>query len=193
MANFTPIAPNYYSRSKPSLNTTTNSTLQQEGIISSGNRFNTNQPNRSRSMPGLNRNISSAVNADNSTYVPGINLNAVVNGSIVGGAIGGAIGGSTGAAIGAVVGAAASYYNPGVLNPTLNRLAMSGLPQAGVYTTGIDSFVPAPDYTSDVYASFTDSHEDRVMISDQTGQFIGTTSTFKPLEATGGEIGRAHV
>ena len=196
MVNFNPIPPNYYTRSKVSGATTATSGIQQSGISSSNTGYNGIQTNRSRSMPGLNNNLSSAINSDNSGYVASINLNGLVNGSVagaiggaaIGGAVGGAVGGSTGAAIGAVVGAAASYYNPGILNPTLNRLAISGLPQAGVYTTGIDSLVPTPDYTSDVYASFTDSNEDRVIISDQTGQFIGTTATFKPLQATGGVL-----
>jgi outer membrane lipoprotein SlyB len=197
MANFTPIRPNYYTRSNATGTTNATSGIQQSGIVSAVNtNTGTTRANRSRSMPGLNNNLNSTINENNLGYVPNVNLNAVVNGpvagaiggALVGGAIGGAIGGSTGAAIGAVVGAAASYYNPGVLNPTLNRLAISGLPQAGVYTTGIDSYVPTPDYTSDVYASFTDSYEDRVIISDQTGQFIGTTATFKPLQATGGVV-----
>jgi len=192
MANFIPIPPNYYSRNAVAGTTNATSSIQRSGIISSNTNNNSSQPNRSRSMPGLNNNLSSAVNSNNLGYVPSVNLNGVVNnvvtGAVVGGAIGGAIGGSTGAAVGAVVGAAASYYNPGILNPSLNRLAISGLPQAGVYTTGIDSLVPAPDYTSDVYASFTDSHEDRVIISDQTGQFIGTTAAFKPLQTTGGVV-----
>jgi hypothetical protein len=124
-----------------------------------------------------------------SNYVPPVNLNGIVGGAVAGSIAGAIVGGSEGAAIGAVVGAGvASYYNPGSLNPSLNRLSLNGLPQAGVYTTGIDSFVPMPDDTSDLKAAFTSSTEDRVIISDQTGKFIGTASNFRPLEATGGVL-----
>ena len=190
MATFTPIPPNYYTRRTATNATIGTELVQQSGINSSKSNRNSNQATRSRSsMPGVasNNTINSIAQ---SNYIPAVNLNGVVAGSVAGSIAGAIVGGSEGAAIGAVVGAGvAAYYNPGSLNPSLNRLSLNGFPLAGVFNdTGINSFVPMPDDTQDIKAAFTSSNEDRVIISDQTGKFIGTSINFRPLEATGGVL-----
>jgi len=184
MATFTPIPPNYYTRRTATNATIGTELVQQSGINRAITKNNPNQTTRSRSsMPGVE--INGTIN-----YVPAVNLNSVVGGAVAGSIAGSIVGGSEGAAIGAVVGAGvAAYYNPGSLNPSLNRLSLNGFPLAGVFNdTGINSFVPMPDDTSDIQAAFTSSNEDRVIISDQTGKFIGTSINFRPLEATGGVL-----
>jgi hypothetical protein len=189
MANFTPIPPNYYTRKSPINATVGTELVQQSGINRSGGKVNPDQATRRRlSTPGVAFDNTTDAFAQ-SNYVPAVNLNGVVGGAVAGSIAGAIVGGSEGAAIGAVVGAGvAAYYNPGSLNPSLNRLSVNGLPRAGVFTTGIDSFVPMPDDTGDIKAAFTSSNEDRVIISDQTGKFIGTSANFRPLEATGGVL-----
>ena len=177
MVTFAPIQPNFYGRNKPAVTTSLNNSSGSSGD------FGTSVQTRSNNTtPGASFNVQS-------NYVPPINFAASAGSSGIGVAVG------TNFSVGGVnVSAAVGYstaggFNASLLAPSMNRLAISGLPKAGVYTIGIDSNVNAPAPSLDQVAAFSDSTEDRVIISDQTGLFIlNGSNSFQALYDTGGVI-----
>jgi hypothetical protein len=173
MVNFSPIEPNFYGR------TAQKSTSGLQSIQGGSNQYliDATQASRSRNTPGVT-GISSGVNSS-AQAVPPLFLNATSTSNIQN---------TTSLTSSPVVYASASVSIGIGTNPSLNRLAISGLPQAGIFTTGIDNTVNAPGPSFDQYAAFVDAVEDRVIISDQTGKFIGSISDFRPLLETGGVL-----
>jgi len=182
MVTFAPIPPNFYGRTKAA-NTSSVTGIQGGSNSLNGTGSSTANKTRSNVTPGASNNIN---NPAQPNFVPPVNFAASVGTSgiaigtsfNVGGVnLSGAIGYST-----------TGGFNAALLNPSMNRLAISGLPQAGVYTLGIDSTASEPAPSLDQVAAFSDSAEDRVIISDQTGLFISKGGNFQALLDTGGVL-----
>lgn len=171
MPAFTPIRPNYFTRSQPSNSA---SVLASQGASDTymGNFYKTT---RSKPVPGA------TINPVNRSPSSNISLGATVNSS--GFAVGASI--DTGPVSVGVTYATNGYA--GTNDLSLNRLTIAGIPFAGVYRTGI-GWSNIPEDTLDVYAAFNEATETRVIISDQTQKFIEAHSNFAPLKETGGVL-----
>ena len=172
MVNFAPIQPNFYGRTKPA------ETAGLQSIQGGSNQFipNTTKAVRNGTTPGVS-GVGSGINSS-AQAVPPIYLNsttATIQNT------------TSGVSAPITYSASASISIGSSLNPSLNRLSINGLPLFGTYATGINpSLIPGPSL--DQYASFNDSTEDRVIISDQTGIFIDSVPDFTPLKDTGGVL-----
>ena len=181
MVQFSTKLPNFYNRSAAKIGGPTTGSPGATNISGGSNSYNTS----GIAAPTRSRNINLGNNTDVNTYgqyAPSINIAAAVNTQ---GDFALGVGTSSGS-IG-VTYASTGYTNPNILNPVANRLNFAGLPFAGIYQNGI-SAASLPEDTLDQYAGFTDSSEDRVIISDQTGKFIGSMANFAPLVKTGGVL-----
>ena len=183
MVNFTTKLPNFYNRNATGVggNNIAAGGASGTGGTGGSNSFNTTGISAATRSNGVNFNNNADVNTFG-RYAPNIGIGATISANPSGSLAVGVSVGSVG-----VTYASTGYSNPNVLNPVSNRLSISGLPLAGVFSSGIFAN-SLPQDTLDVYAGFTDSTEDRVIISDQTGKFIGSASNFAPLVKTGGVL-----
>ena len=183
MVTFNTTRPNFYTRSTE---TTVNKLNSQGGT----NSFFQGGSNPSYSSSNLGNKSS------RTKLTPGVSITSDINTasrSVAGLGIGVGIDTNGRTTVGATydsgsgISVAASVGSNRTLNPVTNRLSIAGLSIGGIYNPGITSS-PLPEDTSDVFAAFDEDYEDRVIISDQTGEFIGSSSAFRPLENTGGVL-----
>lgn len=170
MPDLKPRQTNFYSRQTAS--TVTNKPVQIAGSSRNKNQYSA-RANNNRVMPGVSR--SNKTNATPAVFFPGlINPADVVNTSeliyetqTVQGEI------------------PYQAYN-GYISPSYNRLNANGLPLGGEYDIGItSSTIPVVEFSA---TAVDEDAEDRVVISDQTGLFIGTMPIFSFLATTKGVL-----
>ena len=171
MPNFTPKVTNFYSKTGPQPPKTGSQSVQALGAQVKGNYNNAN---------GIRRGQTSST--------PDVFLQAAA-GAITG--VSAAAAGITASLIDSALNNT-PYIAPNIsavnfLNPSINRLLNSGLPAGGSYP-GYDAYAAGPDSFFSPSASFAETEENRVIISDQTGLFIGQSPILQPLTATNGVI-----
>lgn len=188
MPSLTPQKLNFYNRGK-----TSSASASVAQAVASGTNYSgagVTVRGKSTLLPG--QQIASGINSGQirANNTPNIQLQNLV-GAVAAGAAAGAAAGVVNSVLDAagipVVIAANNPYNPFAINPSLNRLAANGMPPGGVYdNSAADGTLPASDFSPAV--AFTDTAENRVIISDQTGKFIQQGGIFTLLQTTGGVL-----
>lgn len=183
MPTFIPKQTNFYSKTGTKV-----STAGLQSVQASGNQVGSGK--NSKGAPGVNNTTgANTVNRSRSGVgQPNISLQSAVNAAAIG--AGAALVDSALNAVGIpsnVSGALGAAYNVNSLNSSLNRLLSNGLPPAGTYP-GYDDSVTGPVNQFSPIASFAETEENRVIIKDQTGLFIGQSPILQPLTATNGVI-----
>jgi len=172
MVTFTTKPPNYYNRNaKPVI---------PANATGASNPYYTNGQNQITRSANLNFGNNQDFNSQNN-FVPPISIGPTTNQTTV------SLTTATDSGVAGLSYSSSGYSNPSSLNPSSTRLSISNLPLGGSYNAGIIS-TPSPLPSNDVYAGFTESTERRVIISDQTGKFIGSASNFAPLANTNGVL-----
>lgn len=174
MANFQPIAPNFYTKQITKPSTAGLSAVQNSGSRSNGNSSSA-RGTQNRPLPGT-------------AYGVGPNFTtpkASVQG-LIGAAAAGVVAGIVDSAINPTYAPYSypGYYNPNLYDPSLTRLYNNNLPYGATYDAGTDGSLPQDNYVP-VSAS-ADPSEDRVILKDQTNLFIGKAAVFNPLQKTSG-------
>jgi hypothetical protein len=179
MATFQPIAPNFYTKQLTRNTVTGIQAIQAASDSPNGNAYSARGTNQ-RPLPGTAGGTSSFGPGKNSITTPNPTVQAIQTVAAVANIVDSAINSK---AYANPYGAA-NYLNPGLYSPSLNRLNNSNLPYGGTYNAGTDGSLPQDNYQA--LTATPDTVENRVILKDQTGLFIGKGLVFKPLESAGG-------
>ena len=181
MPNFIPKATNFYSKTGVQPPSGGSQSIQALGAQVNGNKTVTR---------GIQNSPNGGLRRGQTASPPGLMLQAAAD--AIAGVSSAAAGITSGLIDSALSGATAGLGLPNLdsvsfLNPTLNRLLNSGIPAGGSYP-GYDAYAAGPDNFFTPIAKFAENQENRVIISDQTGLFIGQSPILQPLTATNGVI-----